>query len=64
MKVNVPVSLPKMGTVESVELHLDLSEIIREAKAEAWDEGHRAGWRNATSGPVRTNPYSADAEEF
>jgi len=36
---------------------------VHEIMAQAWDEGHRDGWRNATSGPVRTNPYREDVEE-
>lgn len=35
---------------------------VYEIMAEVWSEGHRAGWRNALTGPVRTNPYRKDDE--
>lgn len=34
----------------------------RDIARQAWDEGHRAGWCNALTGPVLTNPYREDDE--
>lgn len=42
----------------------DAEEVIRKAKAEAWDEGREAGmddW-DCTTGPVRKNPYREEAK--
>lgn len=40
-----------------------LARVIREAKAEAWDEGHRDGRSDARSDDYTPNPYRDRTEE-
>ena len=63
----VQIRIPTQGNTKYVDVLDDVAQVIesliREARAEAWEEGYTKGYRECYDGTLTINPYKEASDD-